>query len=401
MDYEVEFVSAIEAIGESDWDALAGTDNPFTRYAFLSALEVTGCVGAETGWEPCHSVIKDLSGKVVALMPGYLKMHSYGEYVFDFAWAEAYQRHGLVYYPKWIVAIPFTPSVGPRLLMCKSLSAAQQKVLVQVLMQAVQTHCERHSISSWHLLFADAVGFSCIAGSGIDYAARLGCQYHWRNCRPETVDVGYENFDQFLHHLTSRKRKNIKKERQKVVSDGITFREVTGADITSHDIHQFYDFYRMTYLVRGQPPYLTEAFFQSLRSRMPEQMCLLFAMQKDVVIASALFLKSADKLFGRYWGASANAQRRFGSQLNFLHFETCYYQGIEMCIRHGLKVFDAGAQGEHKLLRGFEPVTTQSLHFVRHDGFRQAIGQFCLEESANVNAYIDDAKGYLPYKSHQ
>lgn len=401
MDYEVSFVSRIDVIGANEWDAIAGTDNPFCRFAFLSALEGTGCVGKKTGWEPCHSVVKELNGKIVALMPGYLKTHSYGEYVFDFAWAEAYQRHGLAYYPKWIAAIPFTPSVGPRLLICESLSAAQQGALVQALMRAVQRYCDQRSLSSWHLLFSEPAGLSHVAGSGIDHASRLGCQYHWRNRQANTNEVPYDNFDQYLQSLTSRKRKNIKKERQKVVADGISFRELTGVEIAPDHINQFYDFYRMTYLVRGQQPYLTEAFFQSLRLAMPEQMCLLFAVQNNVVIASALFLKSADKLFGRYWGASPSAQRRFGSQLNFLHFETCYYQGIEMCIRHGLKVFDAGAQGEHKLLRGFEPVKTQSLHFVMHEGFRQAIGDFCKEESASVTAYIDDANQYLPYKSMQ
>ena len=368
---------SIEDIGQTQWEALAGRENPFLRYEFFVALEASGCTTAATGWQPQHLIIR-AGDAIVGVAPAYLKTHSMGEYVFDFAWAEAYQRHGLPYYPKLLIAIPFTPSRGPRLLIEHSVRARLKTGDIPALLDSLIANLGVHS---WHLLFPDVKDQSLLHQS--DELHRLGCQFHWHN-------YDYQNFDGFLDALTSRKRKAIRKERRQVADQGITFTRYHGRDISDQILSAFYVFYQATYLKRGQRPYLSKTFFEQIRERLPEHLTLVMAAHDGKLIAGALFMTGQDTLYGRYWGCL--------DEYNFLHFETCYYQGIELAIDKGLGRFDAGAQGEHKLIRGFEPVITHSWHGIAHPDFRDAIAKFTKEESGHVMAYSDEAMNALPFR---
>ncbi len=329
---EIDIFPRIRDIDPAVWNGIAGTTYPFLRHEFLAALEQSGSVGADAGWEPCHVLVQE-NGVVVALMPMYTKHNSYGEYVFDWAWADAYHRHGVQYYPKLVTAIPYTPASG--------------------------------------LL------------AGLPLGERLGCQYHWFN-------RDYRDFDEFLGRFVSRKRKNIRRERRRVAEQGITLRRIAGPDIQASEMEAFYDFYQATYLKRGQRGYLTPEFFYQLRDSMAGQLLLVMAYQDDRAIAAALCMVGDDTLYGRYWGCF--------EEYECLHFETCYYQGIEYCIERGLARFDPGAQGEHKILRGFEPIETHSLHWIRHPAFRAAIEDFLHREHAGIQDYKAEAAGLLPFK---
>jgi len=369
--------SSISDVSRKDWERLAGRANPFLRYEFFEALEQSGCTTPETGWHPCHLVFRQ-GGAVVGVAPGYLKSHSMGEYVFDWAWADAYQRYGLDYYPKLLIAVPFTPSRGPRLLLEPSVRAQLSGSVVAQLLDGVTDQLGAHS---WHLLFPDERDQALL--SHPDQLRRIGCQFHWHN-------RGYRDFDDFLAELTSRKRKSIRKERRQVAEQGIRFEHFSGMNIPDQVLSAFYVFYQATYFKRGQRPYLNKAFFTLLRERMPEHLDIVMAVRDDQMIAGALFLRGGDTLYGRYWGCL--------EEYNHLHFETCYYQGIELAIEHRLKHFDAGAQGEHKLVRGFEPTLTYSWHGVAHPGFREAIEDFTEDEAAQVKAYYREALTLLPYR---
>ncbi|HET8802794.1 MAG TPA: GNAT family N-acetyltransferase [Marinobacter sp.] len=368
---------SINDIPRADWERLAGRDNPFLRYEFFQALEASGCTCPETGWQPCHLVFR-LHGEIAGVAPAYLKSHSMGEYVFDWAWAEAYQRHGLDYYPKLLIAIPFTPSQGPRLMLDPGLSG---HVRPEQLHDMLDTLIHRLGAHSWHLLFPDRDSQQRLdTGTGLH---RIGCQFHWHN-------RGYRNFEDFLAELTSRKRKSIRKERRQVSEQGISFRRFQGQAIPDEVLAAFHVFYQATYLKRGQRPYLNKPFFRLVRDWLPEHLHIVMAVRDDTMIAGALFLTGGDTLYGRYWGCL--------DEYNHLHFETCYYQGIDLAIELGLQHFDAGAQGEHKLVRGFEPVITHSWHQVAHPGFRDAIRAFTEDESAQVQAYFREARTLLPYR---
>ncbi|MDG9666161.1 GNAT family N-acetyltransferase [Hahella sp. CR1] len=374
-----EFIDSIETVSPVQWNQLSGVDNPFIRYEFLHALETTGCVAEATGWRPQHILIRDAHDALVGAAPCYLKTHSYGEYVFDWAWADAYHRHGLEYYPKLLTAIPFTPSVGPRLLV--SANTERERVSLAI-SHAMGERMHQTGASSWHLLFPDEATRKSLSEDK-SLLLRHGTQFHWLN-------EGYASFDDFLQALASRKRKNIRKERQAVLSQGIVFKVIEGPDVGESELEAFYDFYQLTYLKRGQRPYLSYAFFQRLIAVMPEQVFLILAQREQRYVAGALFLKNQSTLFGRYWGCT--------EEFNHLHFETCYYQGIDYCIAHNLLRFDAGAQGEHKLLRGFRPTPTYSLHRIEHPAFRQAIANFLDEEREGVSEYVRDANAHLPFK---
>ena len=368
---------SIEDIGQAQWQALAGTGNPFLRYEFFAALEHSGCTSAETGWQPQHLLIR--SGEsLVGVAPAYLKSHSMGEYVFDFAWAEAYQRHGLPYYPKLLLAIPFTPSRGPRLLIEPSVRSQLRTGDLPTLLDSLINDLGVHS---WHLLFPDVHDQALLHQDRELH--RLGCQFHWHNSQ-------YHNFEDFLAALTSRKRKAIRKERRQVTDQGITFTRYHGRDISDQVLSAFYVFYQATYLKRGQRPYLNRLFFEQIRERLPEHLTLVMAAHDGRLIAGALFMAGQDTLYGRYWGCL--------DEYNFLHFETCYYQGIELAIDQGLARFDAGAQGEHKLIRGFEPVLTHSWHGIANPDFRHAIHQFTRDEAVQVRAYAAEAESALPFR---
>jgi predicted N-acyltransferase len=394
--YEINFVDSITEIGAEAWNQVTGTDNPFTRYEFLHALEETGCTTAATGWAPHHVAVyspaeplseraqeKDEKARrtdktLVAVMPLYLKTNSYGEYVFDWSWAHAYQNHGYEYYPKFVSAIPFTPSVGNRL--CVSEPAVRARIS-EVVRNKVIEKAEAIAASSWHILFPQQQEHDDFERLGI--SSRIASQFHWYN-------KGYTSFDDFLNSLNSRKRKSIRKERQRVRDQGISFKITEGGKIAQQQWQNFYSFYQSTYAMRGMQGYLNQEFFQTLSITMPEQLFMISAMQDRREIAAALFFKSSDKLFGRYWGSARDEQ--------FLHFETCYYQGQGYCIEHGLSSFDSGAQGEHKIQRGFEPIITYSNHWLANQGFAAAIENFLQEEREHIKSYMLQARALLPYK---
>lgn len=378
-DFEIQLGLAINDFDASAWNALVVDQSPFIQHGFLLALEQSASVAAETGWEPCHlGVFRQ--GELVAAMPLYLKHHSYGEYVFDWGWADAYRRHGLQYYPKLLTAIPFTPSQSPRLLTADPKLLAD---LLQPVVEAVKQFAEKVGASSWHMLFTDQA--SSVLLDHTTLIRREACQFHWYN-------NAYETFDDFLNKCSSRKRKTLKKERSDVARQGFMFERLTGELLTTEIWDQFYVFYQNTYQVRGQHGYLTREFFTRVHQLLANQVFLIMVRHdtQPRYVAGAMFLKDKNTLYGRYWGCEQDYQN--------LHFETCYYQGIDICIAEGLGRFDAGAQGEHKLRRGFEPVTTRSYHWMKHPQFSDAIRDFCNEERQHNQSYVTAAAAKLPFK---
>jgi len=372
--FEISTHPSISSIGRERWDSLNTSDYPFTRYDFLDALETSGSVSKTTGWQPLHLEIRR-DDELVMFMPLYLKTHSYGEYVFDWSWAQAYERAGLSYYPKLLAAIPFTPATGPRWV-----TKLQSDEASELAAHALVNLCKEYQVETAHILFPKAQA-SSLKNAGL--LQRKGCQYHWSN-------QDYTDFTHFLSTFNARKRKDVLKERRKSEDQQISFERFTAKDLTPEIIRIFYDFYVMTYLVRGQQPYLNQAFFQSLVDSMPEQMLLILARQDGDYIAGALSFKDSETLYGRYWGCT----REFDG----LHFETCYYQGLEYCIENGIKRFDPGAQGEHKIKRGFAPTATYSYHYVKDGRFRQAIENFVDEEASAINERIEMLSQHLPFK---
>jgi predicted N-acyltransferase len=393
----VEFVDSIETIGAERWNDITGVENPFTRYEFLHALERSGCTTKQSGWQPHHVTVyqqdAELNDKesgapdktLVAIVPLYLKTNSWGEYVFDWSWANAFQSHGLDYYPKLVTAVPFTPSVGTRFFVQAKFAGqgeSNAQALISKVADSVKQEAAALGASSWHVLFPTLEQHTAFSEQNL--LPRIATQFHWRN-------RGYTSFDDFLNQLTSRKRKSIRKERASVSSQGITFTRTEGKDITPDQWSDFYLFYQSTYMMRGQQGYLNQGFFLDLAQTMPEQIMMINAHQNGRDIAAALFFKNSDKLFGRYWGSAADFQ--------FLHFETCYYQGQEYAIEHNIKSFDSGAQGEHKIQRGFEPIITYSNHWIAHPGFADAIEKFLIEEKPHIHGYLKSAEDLLPFKT--
>lgn len=381
------FCDQIQTISKDEWNALTGIDYPFLRYEFLAALEDSGSVSEETGWIPQHLALRNSEYELIALAPCYLKDHSYGEYVFDWSWANAYYEHRLEYYPKLLTAIPFTPSVGPRLSVRKDVALTN---IHQLCIHAIIELCHRHELSSWHLLFPHSSLIEIIDAEiarenlpQLKLMKRVGMQFHWYN-------QGYSCFADYLGAMKSRKRKSIRKEREKVAQQGITFLHVGGEEISEAQLDDYYIFYHATYMKRGQHGYLNRSFFELLIETMPENLHFVFAQKNGRNVATALFLLGGDTLYGRYWGCL--------EEYDQLHFETCYYQGIDVCIEQNLSHFDAGAQGEHKIQRGFEPIATYSYHWIAHPAFRDAIQDFLDHEQAHIFEYIEDAKSYLPFK---
>ncbi len=372
----VRFVDSIAEIGRDAWNALTGTRNPFMRYEFLYALERTGCTGPASGWRPRHLALYD--GKEEncrAIVPLYEKTNSWGEYVFDWSWANAYQQHGLAYYPKYVTASPFTPSVGQRLF-------GDAAGNMRLICEEVRRRALRDGVSSWHVLFPAEE--ECRLLRGQDMHIRRGTQFHWRN-------RDYRSFDDFLESLASRKRKNLRKERRRVRDQDIRFSVTEGADISEAQWADFFLYYQTTYLQRGMQGYLSLEFFHEVAGTMPEQLLLINAELSGRDIAAALFFRNDETLYGRYWGCREEHE--------FLHFETCYYQGLDYAIANGLQTFDSGAQGEHKIQRGFEPVTTWSAHWLADTDFDRAIGRFVKQEKAHIKAYQRAARSLLPYRS--
>ena len=341
---------------------------PFLQPAFFSALEHSGSVSPARGWLPCHVQDEDF------WMPLYLKSHNRGEYVFDHAWAEAYARHGLDYFPRLVTAVPFSPLTGPRW---------RGTLPLEWLREQLPQLAAQHSASSWHLLFPDAETRAALADWPL--VSRQACHFRWFN-------RGYADFEAFLARLTSRRRKSIRRERTRLVQAGIRIEEALGEAIPADWWPTFYQCYAATYLKRGQRPYLNEAFFQQLASSpLAAQQWLVRALDaRGEVLAMAYYLFDSHTLYGRYWGAR--------HEVDGLHFELCYYRGMEFCLRHGLAEFDPGVQGEHKILRGFEPVITWSLHWLREPAFQRAVADFCAREAEYVQAYQQEARTLLPYR---
>ncbi|MDY6828689.1 MAG: GNAT family N-acetyltransferase [Pseudomonadota bacterium] len=375
----LDLVTHIEDVPSAQWNGLTGTAYPFLRHEFLSALEASGAVCPDTGWQPLHVRVRSDTNELLALLPLYLKGHSYGEYVFDWSWAHAYQRHGLEYYPKLLSAVPFTPATGPRLARAPGVD---EGTVLTAIWEELQQLCAQLPASSWHGLFAEPDEVAAWKRKGA--LVREGTQFHW-------VNQGYESFEGFLDALASRKRKNLRKERKRVADQGIVLERLTGPDIDQPTWSQFFDFYALTYHKRGQTPYLNLEFFLRLAESMPEQLMMVVARLGDQPVGAALSFQGADALYGRYWGCD--------QEYECLHFEACYYQGIEHCIEQGLTRFDPGAQGEHKIQRGFLPTTTHSVHWVEHPGFRDAIAQFLAEETPHVRAYAAAAEEKSPFRT--
>ncbi|WP_328321787.1 GNAT family N-acetyltransferase [Pseudomonas fulva] len=356
------------------WDALVPEGQPFLSHAFLSAMEDSGSVARNTGWAAEHLVLEH-DGQVQALLPGYRKWHSYGEYVFDHGWADACERAGIAYYPKLLGAVPFSPVSGPRLLTADAAAG-------HLLLQALPEYLSKAGLSGAHINFTDPALDEQLARLP-GWMERLGCQFHWRN-------RGYRDFQDFLDTLSSRKRKQMRKEREQVAGQGIDFRWYQGDELGEAQWDFVYLCYANTYAVRGRAPYLTREFFSLLAERMPHALRVVMARQAGRDVAMALSLVGGDSFFGRYWGCLAEFDR--------LHFETCFYQGMDFAIAQGLQRFDAGAQGEHKLIRGFEPVITRSWHYLLHPGLRTAVADFLLQEREGVMAYAAQAREMLPYR---
>ena len=382
---EISFLHSINDISATQWDNLFSSDAPFTHHAFLLALESSGCTQASTGWQAQH-IIVSLKGENIAAMPCFIKSHSYGEYVFDWAWADAYHKHGHNYYPKLVAAIPFTPVSGSRLGFSKSVQSSQQKLsIIKLIDQTIRHKSHSLQLSSWHVLFPNKELSSLLDESG--WQQRIAVQYHWFNRQ-------YNDFDSFLSQLKSRKRKNISKERLAISKQGIQVKTFRGHEIDENLMNSFYRFYQQTYLKRsGQTGYLNRDFFQKIRTAMPDNLVMFCALKDDRLIAAALCFKDSKTLYGRYWGCD--------HEHSFLHFETCYYQGIEFCIANQLQRFDPGAQGEHKIPRGFEPIETFSNHVILNPDFSQAITRFIEKEKKQLVPHIAYLQTLLPFKVTQ
>jgi len=376
MNYRTGIVSSLAEIGEPAWKellALQGDGNPFLSYAFLHALHESGSASADTGWQPQYLVLWQ-GDTLAAALPLYVKSHSYGEYVFDWAWADAYQRNGLDYYPKLLSAIPFTPVTGGRLL---ARDDAARAALVRLLCAQQQAA----GMSSTHVLYPPQAQAAQLHEAG--FMLRSGVQFHWLN-------AGYSDFEQFLATLEHKKRKNIRAERRKVREAGVTMRQLRGVDATEADWTLFHRCYSNTYAEHRSSPYLNLDFFLRIGAAMPENILLIVAERDGHAIASSLVIHDADTLYGRYWGALEH--------LPCLHFETAYYQPLEFCIAQKIATFEGGAQGEHKMARGFLPQKTWSAHWLAHPAFADAIERFLERENGGIESYMDELNERNPFR---
>jgi predicted N-acyltransferase len=371
-------ISDFSTIDERDWDQLEHEDNPFLSWTFLNALEASGSVVAETGWKPHHLALFQ-NGQLVAFAPTYIKTHSHGEFVFDWAWADAYHRHGLQYYPKLLTAIPYTPVTGPRLLTRAGHSGSAD--LRNILLKLAADECERLDLSSWHYNFTGNADSAALEQTAL--LQRCDLQFHWSN-------RAYDSFDAFLRSLRSRKRKNIRRERRRVHEAGIRFEWKSSRDLTAQDLDFVHMCYCNTFRTYGNRAALRPAFFRMIRDGLADRMHVLLAYREGQALAMSLFFSGNARLYGRYWGCI--------EEVPGLHFEAAYYQGMDYCIEQGLDVFESGAQGEHKISRGFVPAPTRSFHLVRHEAFKSAIGEFLERESGWQDDYRDELALHNPFR---
>jgi uncharacterized protein len=370
-------LASIDEVPAAQWDALQGTDCPFLRHAFLAALEHSGCVGEGTGWSPAHLTLLR-NGELIGATPVYRKSHSWGEFVFDFGWAQAYARHGLDYYPKLLCAVPFSPVNAPRLLVQKG---SEEAALRQALILALVTFTREQNLSSAHALFVDATERDQFAAAG--WLLRRDVQFHWHNQR-------YANFSQYLDTFTAEKRKKIKRERRRCAEQGITFETLTGPDLSPELLKTIYALHARTFHDHGHEPYLNLRFFHEIAATMGHSLMVKLARFEGQAVATSVFLWSPAALYGRYWGAA--------EQFHSLHFECCYHQGIEFCIEQGIERFEPGTQGEHKVSRGFSPALTWSAHHVSDPRFREAIAAALKAEGPAVDAYAAQIQAHTPFR---
>lgn len=372
----IQIISNLDQVSRSAWNALVQDNNPFVRHEFLAALEHHGCVSSQFGWLPRHIVIYE-QGELIGAMPLYEKYNSYGEFVFDHALAEAYKRHQLRYYPKLVSAIPYTPASGQRLLA----KSGQEAEIYPILLASALQLAETLEASGVHWLFPLAEEQDWLSQQQL--FTRHDCQFHWWN-------FGYQSFDDFLEAFSSKKRKNVKQERRKVKEAGVELRVLDGHTATAADWERFAFFYQHTFESKWGIPTLNEGFFKEVAANLPDQVILVMADKGDACIAGSLMFRSATRLYGRHWGCT--------EYFDSLHFEACYYQGIEYCIQHQLQVFEPGAQGEHKVPRGFIPTLTRSSHWLASPVFQQAVRQHTLYEQRSVADYMQSVYEHLPYR---
>lgn len=377
---KADALSGASQIAASEWRRLATGGNPFLRHEFLAGLEATGCVGAGTGWQPAFVTLQDAAG-LAAAAPVYLKQHSYGEFVFDFSWAQAYARAGQLYYPKLIVAVPFTPATGPRLLVREGLDVPTWQARLRA---AIEARAEALGVSSVHALFPPAAEQEALRAAG--WLGRQDCQFHWRN-------AGYGSFEDFLATFSHDKRKKARRERRRVAESGITFETRTGLDVDEHELVRAFELHRETFHRHGHEPYLNLGFFRHAARALGEGFVLKLARRESQIVAVAVFFQGGGTLYGRYWGA--------GEDFHSLHFETCYHQGVEFCIERGLERFEPGTQGEHKVSRGFEPTITHSAHHVLDPRFRAAIAEYLRRETRAVGEYASAVQQHVPYRDRK
>ncbi|KAB7771838.1 GNAT family N-acetyltransferase [Xanthomonas maliensis] len=369
---QVRWLQRLDDVASRDWDGLHDGRNPFVAYAFLAGLEQHGCLRPDWGWKPLHLTLWE-GDALVAAAPGYLKSNSHGEFVFDHAWAHAYARYGQDYFPKWLCGVPYSPVTGPRLL-------ARDPAARQALLAAMQELTARTGLSSAHVNFhrtEDDPAF------GADWLERNDVQYHWHNT------AGWSTFDDYLMAMDHKHRKNIRQERGKVQRAGIVFRVVHGDEASEADLQAMHGFYLQTFEDYGNSPALTPAFFSHIAREMPHNFLIFLAVQDDQPLAGALCLRGGDTLYGRYWG---------GANLPGLHFETCYYQGIAYCLREGLTRFEPGAQGQHKIARGFLPTLVRSRHWIADPGFREPLADWCAQERAEVEQHAAALLRHSPFR---
>ena len=380
MTLRVRQHDSILDIDPAAWNGLAA-GSPFLRHEFLSALENAGCVGTGTAWQPAYLTASDDHGRLAGALPLYIKYDSRGEFVFDWSWAAAYEQAGMAYYPKLVSAVPFTPATGRRLLVGED---SDFESVAEQLLVAARTLGSEIRASSLHVLFPTNAEQQFLGGEGL--MSRKSCQFHWHN-------DGYASFDDFLERFTSMKRKKVRRERRRIAEAGIAFEHLRGDEPGSEDWDAVYEYYSHTFLRRGRAPYLNREFFAEIARTMPENLVIVLARFGERPIATAICFRSDDTLYGRYWGSLAD--------FHSLHFEACYYQGIDYCIREGLTLFEPGTQGEHKLSRGFTPASTWSSHWIANPGFARAIGRFLDQEHGHVNAYMRELAGHTPYRKDQ
>ena len=376
MELDLSIAESLEAIPAYQWNALTGTDNPFLRHEFLIALERHGAVGRRFGWLP-RFVLAKTGGRLVGALPMYLKTNSYGEFVFDWAWADAYERAGLRYYPKLVVAVPYTPVTGARILVAPDAPADTGKRLIAHALELA----EELRVSSLHWLFPPEHELAPLAAHGL--SRRLGVQFHWEN-------RNYRDFDDFLDTFTATKRKKLRRERRRVAEQGVELEVLHGNELTSEQWGTWHSFYRGTFARLGGVATLSQGFFEEIGHSLADQVVMVFARHAGRDVAAAFSLRGPDALYGRHWGCR--------EEFHSLHFETCYYQGLDYCIRHGLQRFEPGAQGEHKVSRGFLPVQTYSAHWIAHPGFRTAVADFLHREEEGMGHYLESMREHSPYR---